>query len=138
MDFDIASIGLQAQDAYLVGAAKRAAKGAAAPTADTRKAKEAAQEFEAFFISQMMDQMMSGIETNPTFGGGHGETMWRSMLNQEYGKQVARRGGLGIADHVMKSMLQAQEARTAEAEAPALEAQANVAAAVSAAARKGE
>ena len=79
-----------------------------------QKVREAAQQFEGFFISQMMEQMMAGIEPDPTFGGGLGEETWRSMLNQEYGKQIAKTGKLGIADNVMKAMLHAQEERTAD------------------------
>ena len=31
------------------------------------------------------------------FGGGSGEEMYRSLLNQEYGKAIATRGSMGIA-----------------------------------------
>jgi hypothetical protein len=33
------------------------------------------------------------------------------MMNQEYGKELAKSGKLGIADHVMRGMLLAQEQR---------------------------
>ena len=48
----------------------------------------------------MMESMTEGLETNEYFGGGHGEEIWRSMLNQEYGKEVAKGGKLGIAPKV--------------------------------------
>lgn len=69
----------------------------------------AAQDFEAFFLSQMVSYMMAGVETDPVFGGGPGETMFRSMLSQEYGKTLAQNGGVGIADSVMREILQIQE-----------------------------
>lgn len=81
-------------------------------TADQKKIKKAAQDFEGFFVGQMMGSMTEGLETDSYFGGGHGEEMWRSMLNQEYGKEVAKSGGLGIASSVMTGMLRAQEERT--------------------------
>ena len=100
-----------------------------------KKAKATAQQFEGFFVGQMMEHMMAGVEADPIFGGGHGEDMWRSMLNQEYGKEIAKSGKLGIANNVMKAMLQAQEQRTAAAQsaaagiaAPAAAAQATAAA----------
>ena len=114
-----------ATDAYSLGLQKQAAAGAAAMKVagarapkmggqlDPQKAREAAQQFEGFFIGQMMEHMMSGVEVDPMFGGGTGEETWRSMLNQEYGKQIAKSGKLGIADNVMKAMLHAQEERTA-------------------------
>lgn len=76
---------------------------------DVAKARQAAQEFEAHFISQMMQPMFDTIKTNEMFGGGPGEDMWKSLMVDEYGKAAARAGGIGIADHVMAAMLQAQE-----------------------------
>ena len=73
------------------------------------KIDHAAQEFEAVFISQMLTQMWAGIETNDMFGGGHAEDIYRSLLIDEYGKVIARQGGLGIADHVKAEMLALQE-----------------------------
>lgn len=89
-----------------------AAQAANMSTADQKKIKKAAQDFEGFFVGQMMNSMTEGLETNDYFGGGHGEEMWRTMLNQEYGKEVAKSGGLGIASSVMTGMLRAQEERT--------------------------
>lgn len=76
---------------------------------DPKKIRAAAQDFEAFFLSQALQAMFAGIKTNETFGGGIGEDKWRSMLVDEYGKSIARAGGIGLSDHIMKAMLQAQE-----------------------------
>jgi len=107
------------QDAYLAGLQKQTATQAAAVKGagkhqDLNKVRDAAEKFEAFFIGQMMEHMSAGIETDPTFGGGHGEDMWRSMLNQEYGKEIARTGRLGITEQVMQGMLKMQEQRDAQ------------------------
>lgn len=74
------------------------------------KAKEAAQSFEAFFLSQMLANMFAGVETDPVFGGGPGETMFRSLMIDEYGKSLARAGGIGIADSVVREIVRLQEA----------------------------
>lgn len=110
-----------AKDAYVTGLSAQVAKKAKAnvlpaamDAAQQKKLRDTAQDFEAFFIGQMMEHMMAGIESDPMFGGGHGEQMWRSMLNQEYGKELAKSNKLGIADHVMRGMLMAQEQRDAE------------------------
>ncbi|TAK98516.1 MAG: hypothetical protein EPO08_18875 [Rhodospirillaceae bacterium] len=108
----------QAQGAYADGLAARALKAQQATAGgqqDLKKTKNAAQQFEGFFVGQMMEYMMADLHPDPTFGGGQAEETWRSMLNQEYGKEVAKSGKLGIADKVMKSMLQAQEGRNAAA-----------------------
>jgi flagellar protein FlgJ len=135
-----------AKDVYTAGLQKQAAANTAAMRVDQvqgvqrrgpqlskgevnqQKVRAAAEQFEGFFISQMMEQMMAGIEPDATFGGGLGEETWRSMLNQEYGKQIAKTGKLGIADNVMKAMLHAQEERTAAHAAQQAAAQQNVAA----------
>jgi Rod binding domain-containing protein len=76
---------------------------------DNAAVERAAREFEGMFMAQMMAPMWEGIESNETFGGGHGEDVWRGMMVQEYGKIAARSGTLGIADMVKREMLAIQE-----------------------------
>lgn len=73
-------------------------------------ARKAATEFEAVFLTTMLEGMFSGLKTEPPFGGGHGEKIYRSMMVGEYAKEIARSGGLGIADHVYREIIAAQEA----------------------------
>lgn len=110
---DALATGLQKQ----AGAQAAALQGATRTASNLKQVQETGQKFEAFFIGQMMEHMSAGIATDPTFGGGHGEDMWKSMMNQEYGKEIAKSGRLGIADQVVKSMLKMQEDRTAAAQA---------------------
>lgn len=72
--------------------------------------KEAAQDFEAFFLSKTMETMFNGISTDGMFGGGHAEKIYRSLLINEYGKTMAKTGTVGVADYVMRSILEMQEA----------------------------
>lgn len=74
------------------------------------KARKAAEEFEAFFLSQIVEVMTSNIQPDKTFGGGQAETTWRSFLNDQYGQQMAKGRGLGIADMVYDQILKLQEA----------------------------
>ena len=78
-------------------------------TGNTAKAREAAESFESFFLGQFFEHMFAGIRTDGMFGGGQGENVYRSMMMQEYGKAVAKGGGIGIADSVYRSILQIQE-----------------------------
>jgi Rod binding domain-containing protein len=73
------------------------------------KISEAAVEFEAVFISEMMKPMFEGISTEAPFGGGKGEEVFRSMLLQEYGKTMAKTGSVGVADAVKKELIKSQE-----------------------------
>lgn len=70
---------------------------------------DTAQEFEAFFIARMFDMMSAGIQTDGPFGGGQGEAAFRSMLNDEYARTVARAGGIGVADSVYREIHKLQE-----------------------------
>jgi flagellar protein FlgJ len=86
--------------------APQAAKGAS--DAAMRKA---ATDFEAMFLSEMMRPMFEGLKTDGTFGGGHGEEVFRSVMLEHYGKAMARAGGIGLAGPIYRTMLQMQEAK---------------------------
>lgn len=72
------------------------------------KVKDAAEKFEAQFLSVMFQHMFEGLETDGPFGGGQGEAMFRSLMTEAMGKQVAKAGGIGIADKVQREMLKMQ------------------------------
>jgi Rod binding domain-containing protein len=73
------------------------------------EADKVAREFEAMFLSSMLQPVFAGVKPSKTFGGGHGEETFKAMLVDEYGKVMAKRGGLGIADMVRQQILQTQE-----------------------------
>ncbi len=74
-------------------------------------ARVAAQEFEAFFLTQVFEQMFAGISTDGPLGGGVAEGIYREMLSQEYAKVMSRSGGVGIADSVYREILKLQEVK---------------------------
>ena len=78
-------------------------------TANAAKARKAAQDFEAVFLAQYMGAMFEGISTDPPFGGGAGEEMFRSLMIDEYAKSMAAQGGIGLADSVSRELLKSQE-----------------------------
>ena len=71
--------------------------------------KKVAQQFEGVLMSQMLNEMFEGISTEGMFGGGPGEEMFRSMMVDEYGKQITKQGGMGLTDAVTKQLLSHQE-----------------------------
>ena len=89
----------------------RAAVAAPHPTADAIKAKKVSEQFEGVLISQMLNDMFAGVNTDGMFGGGAGEEMFRSLMIDEYGKQIAKQGGLGLSNHVTRELLKRQEAQ---------------------------
>ena len=72
------------------------------------RAKETAEKFEGQFLSFMFQQMFEGVKADGPFGGGHGEEMFRSLMTDAMGKQMARKGGIGLADTVQREMLKMQ------------------------------
>lgn len=82
-----------------------------APTQNALRAKQTAQDFEGQFLSQMVEHMFTGIDTEGPFGGGQGEQMFRSLMYDEFGKILARAGGVGIAGAVQREILRAQEVK---------------------------
>jgi flagellar protein FlgJ len=75
------------------------------------KARASAEDFEAVFLNSMFTQMFTGIQGEGPFGSGGGAGVWRSFLSEEYSKSFAKAGGIGIADHVYRSLIAQQEAR---------------------------
>lgn len=69
----------------------------------------AAKDFEAVFISQMFEQLFAGVSTDGPMGGGTGERIFRSLMFQEVGKQMAAQGGMGLGDAVKRELLALQE-----------------------------
>lgn len=82
------------------------------PNAMPEKIREAAQEFEAVFATQMLEPMFEGLSTDGMFGGGNAENIYRSFLVKEIAQKIAEGGGFGIADSVAREMLALQEAQS--------------------------
>ena len=87
----------------------RAAPAAAPQPERDARAWQTAKEFETFFVSQMLEQLSAGIETDGPFSGGHAEKIYRSMMNGEYAKAVTPSGGIGLADTVYREIMALQE-----------------------------
>ena len=81
---------------------------AAATLAKRHDIAATAKSFEASFLSIMFQQMFEGLDTSAPFGGGQGETMFRSFMTDAFAKQMAQGGGIGLADAVQKEMLKMQ------------------------------
>lgn len=74
------------------------------PLAQTQL-KEAAVELEAAFLSEMLKSAGLG-ETRQSFGGGTGEDQFGSFLVQHQAQQLARSGGVGLSEILLKSLME--------------------------------
>ena len=72
------------------------------------QAEMVAQQFERMFISEMLRPMFEGIETDGPFSGGNAEATFRPMLIDQYADAIAKGGGVGISDSVLKEILRMQ------------------------------
>jgi flagellar protein FlgJ len=68
-------------------------------------AKKAAQEFETMFTSMMLKEMRSTAGPDKLTGGGRGEEIFQSLLDQEYASAIARQGSIGLAKVIEQQLL---------------------------------
>lgn len=100
----------QIQTAMMTVKNADAAKAQALPKGmDEKRLDEAAKEFEAVFVSEMLKPMFEGLKPDPMFGGGKGEEVFQGILLQEYGKKIVEAGGIGLASSIKAEMIRMQE-----------------------------
>ncbi|MET0307300.1 MAG: rod-binding protein [Sphingomonas sp.] len=75
------------------------------------KNKETAQNFEAVFLGQMTQMMMETVQQDGDFHGGAGEDMFRGILAEKLGTEMAKRGGIGLAPTVLDQIIKLQQGK---------------------------
>jgi len=75
------------------------------------KAQATATDFEAMFLNAMFSQMTAGLKGEGPFGDTPGTGVWRSMLTEQYSKNFANAGGVGVARDVYRTLI-IQQAKT--------------------------
>jgi flagellar protein FlgJ len=87
-------------------------RNAAAGVSEKQKqdAKKISRDFEALFVGMMMKSMRETVGKDKLTGGGHGEEVYRSMLDQEYAAASVKNGGMGLAKQIEKEIIR-QESR---------------------------
>lgn len=71
-----------------------------AESAAAEKSKRTNQEFEAFILQTFVESMLPKNAEN-TYGKGTAGSIWKSMMAEQISGQVARAGGIGIAQHIL-------------------------------------
>ncbi len=85
--------------------------------AQVAKLHQAAQDFEAMALGQLLAPMFDTVDTaHSAFGGGEAEATIKPLLIDAIAKHIAAHGGLGLAAPVFASMLRTQEAANAAAQ----------------------
>lgn len=86
------------------GAALKSGSGADDKVRTT--ARKVAREFEAMFVGMMLKSMRETVGKDSLTGGGRGEEVFRSLLDQEYAQAIAAQGTLGIAQNIEKQLIE--------------------------------
>jgi len=95
-------------------ASLRRAAGESSPAA----LKAVAQQFEAILLTQMLQQMHKPMMPGGMFDTPEAQT-WNGMVDQRMGEQMAKAGGIGIADALLRHIELGQSvAGGAQAAAP--------------------
>ncbi len=77
------------------------------------KMRKAAEDFTAVALNELLSPIFdTADESDGFFGGGAAERAFKPLLVNEIAKQIARGGGLGLAEPVYQQMLRLQETRT--------------------------
>jgi peptidoglycan hydrolase FlgJ len=80
----------------------------------SKAVRKTAEQFEAYFIQQMMKTMRESIEKSDLVEGGNME-MYQDLMDKEVSLSMAKRGGMGLADMMERQMNQAQAMSTQDA-----------------------
>lgn len=80
----------------------RAGNNAAEPHAQLRLQ---ARELEGVFLTTLMKEMFSGIDTEASFA----QETWRGMQAEHFATAMAEAGGVGLADSLMADLIALQE-----------------------------
>ena len=76
--------------------------------------RQTSEQFEAYFIQQMMKTMRESIEKSDLVDGGNMD-MYQDLMDKEVSLQMVKRGGMGLADMMERQMTLAQGLSTQEA-----------------------
>ena len=87
-------------------------QGLASPRGDAARdpdkaVRATAEQFEAYFIQQMMKAMRDTVEKSDMVEQGNMD-MYQDLMDKEVSLQMVRRGGVGMADMLEKQLLQQQ------------------------------
>lgn len=75
----------------------------AAPIKDAKAMESAAKALEASFLAEMLKSAGFG-EARSDFGGGAGEAAFSDFLVDQYSKEMADSGGIGLAEVIVAAL----------------------------------
>ena len=61
-----------------------------------------------------MKSMRETVGKDKLTGGGHGEEVYRSMLDEQYVAEAVKRGGFGLAKQIEKDIIRQESKKAAK------------------------
>lgn len=71
---------------------------------------QAAEGMEAQFLKEMMRNMRKTVQESPEMENSQGYKVFRGMLDDHYAEQAARTQGIGLAEVIVRQVLDMQNA----------------------------
>ena len=69
---------------------------------EASRARDTAQEFEGVFIGMLLKAMRSSVASGGLFKNGTETQTYREMFDQEVGRKIAKSGGIGLAQMILR------------------------------------
>jgi flagellar protein FlgJ len=76
---------------------------------DREKLKKACSDFEALFLARMLKMMRQSVPSSGLWGHSPGKEIYDSLMDQELGKKMAQREGLGLGKKLYNQVLKREE-----------------------------
>lgn len=76
---------------------------------NSERARGVSDDFESFFLFQMLELMETDLSNDPNMGGGVGEEMFNHMKNERIADEMTQRGGVGLSDTIYGALMKLQE-----------------------------
>jgi Rod binding domain-containing protein len=74
------------------------------PAGQNNRAREAAKDFEALLVGEMLKSMWANVGSEGLLSGGREEEIYREMLNEALAKSMAESQSIGIADIISREL----------------------------------
>ena len=90
----------------LSGLMESPTQGRKTPKLDEEKLKKTCRDFEAIFIHKLLKDMRATVPQSGLLDGGSQQELYRSMFDEEFSKNLAAKGGVGLGKILYRNLSQ--------------------------------
>lgn len=96
-------------------------KASGLPPAEERRLRATAHEIESIFLQQMLKTMRQAFPSGRAALSGQGQRVYQEMMDEHMGRALAKGGGIGLADLLVRDTLRRQGVTKKASSDPAAE-----------------